>query len=109
MKSILRIIDLSQTIKKITFQGIHYTIDDVSYFIAFSDCHESYLSTINDIDALEIARKSKRVGQRNILNEPPYIEFFTAPRIRFAFESIHDFHEVRHRIRKMGWTTMDLT
>ncbi|MEL6526664.1 MAG: hypothetical protein AAFQ07_13240 [Chloroflexota bacterium] len=109
MKIIIRVDKLDDIIRNISEIGIDYIVDGEPYFVDFADCHRSYLETCKERGASEISRASKRVGQRDILNSPPNIEFFTTPITRFEFESVEDFHEVRHRVRKKGWTTMELS
>jgi len=110
VKNTIDVKNMSETIKSISITGITYVNNSgQEIFISFESSHANYLKTIVDDSSIEVARASKRVGQRNIDIHPAYVELFTIPMTRFEFNSIDECHEFRHRIRKVGWSTMETT
>jgi hypothetical protein len=111
MKTIIKIDDFDHIIREITSQGIRYSTDaNGEAFIDFQRCHLNHISSVEQDPILQdVAVEWKPVGQRDVFVQPPYIEFFTHPLTRFEFSNIDDCHQLRHRIRKLGWATMDLS
>ena len=114
-------------IKDITPEGITYLDDNGNeQFIDFAVCYANFVKEVTSPEHWEIIKKSnnytdeawdnyrqgierwKRVGQRDFVAHPPYIEFLSDPIIRFEFETMDEFYQVEGRVRKLGWRTMDL-
>lgn len=94
--------------------GIEYTDDNGNVqFIDFNVCYGNYLerhyrtrSTNDDIDFEGRVRKC--IGQRDLYSNPPYIELFTNPPTRFEFPLKEGFYELRRKIDRANWRTIDL-
>jgi hypothetical protein len=109
MNTTVRVNNFDDSIKSVTPKGIVYiNSDGKEDFLDFTSCHSHYLNTFQSVSSREQATESRRVGQRALSNKPPYIEFFAMPLIRFEFDFVNDCHQLRHLVRKTGWTTMDL-
>jgi hypothetical protein len=110
MKIIIRVKNFDETIKRITAQGILYTTSESDErFISFDECYSNYLRTLKDSPNNDIPSALKYIGQRDILDDPPYIQVFTVPMTRFEFDSVDDWHQLQNEIRKSRWATIDLT
>ena len=111
------------TVRNITNEGINY-IDSNGYegFIDFKQCNENWIQFIKRkenlrVDRLnEIRKFDKYIGQRDSCENPPFIELFTKPFIRFEFiksneypEPIDAFKKLKEDIIKAGWKTLDIS
>ncbi|MEI5908939.1 hypothetical protein WAK64_17975 [Bacillus spongiae] len=59
---------------------------------------------------IEIKRKDKCIGQRDVSADPMFIEFFTRPFTRFEFkgsDSRQAFSSLKDELNAAGWTTLD--
>ena len=106
-------------IEEISITGINY-VDNAgnNATLSFSECNENWLAyrrrteNLNEPQIVELRRKDKTVGQRDIDAEKSYIEFFTRPFTRFEFDSKKqrkEYENLRNSIWKYGWTTCDLS
>jgi hypothetical protein len=122
------IIMAASRIQGITRDGLTYVDDNgTAQFIDFEACFNLYfanfvkpdnLQHIKEINhmtdekltqSIEKRRKWKEVALRNIIGNPPYIEFHTDPPIRFTFEDENNYRKIRTAIEENGWRTFDLS
>ncbi len=105
---IIQVKSLKEMLTEISSEGFTLIVaDDESFQIDFETCFLNHLKEIEPEEKRERYREYRTVGQRNISEN--FIEFFTDPITRLEFDSINDFHELRHRIRRLRWRTIDLT
>lgn len=114
-----------KTILTINEQGVHYLNEqDIEQFIDFNICRKNwvlFVSSGEDFKGKNITEDDTNcVGQRDMFNIPPYIEFFTNPRTRFEFSEgwldqlFHrqkhhsDFLKFQQAISNAGWATFDM-
>lgn len=96
--------------------------------IDFIECRRNWVKYINnseDFDVTDLTEeKTNCVGWRDIFDKPPYIEFFSEPRIRFNFNDRRTLYEwlrkrnsskgkeyfrkLQFKINENGWKTFDL-
>ena len=95
--------------------GINYVDEEGNQqFIDFESCHQNNLMDVEKRwgsqytdEAREFWQRAKYVGIRFTLSDPPAIEFYTVPRIRFEFSTRDRLYEILTGIKKAGWRTND--
>lgn len=117
-----RIIDINSN-------GLIY-IDDLGNkcFVDFSDCRRNWVKHVNisnEYSRNDLNEEDTRcVGERDICANPKYFEFYSKHKIRFIFQckkgfiakflhfqskSSKQFLKLQFDIKKVGWSTFDLT
>ncbi len=113
-------------IREVTALGIKYVDENnVEQFIDFAQCNENYInkqlspenwerhkSGSNQTDAdwdeyVTWIKSHKEVGKRNITALS--LKFFTDPPLKFEFDTLDEWHEVVHLIRRARYRTIDMT
>jgi len=120
------------SIVQISSEGVYYkeSLQEAIKRISFRECRKNWVAYVNESDEFHttdlIEDQTKCVGWRDSCHMPPYIEFFSEPRVRFVFnDSNHILNkiwnnrvsrkETKHfltlqtRINEVGWTTYDLS
>jgi hypothetical protein len=113
-------------IREITPEGLTYVDEEGKLqFIDFEACYQKHMTafmkpehlerykeinymTDEDLQArLELMKDWKEIGGRDLYGNPPYIEFYSDPPVRFEFADVNEFHRVRYLVHKGGWHTFD--
>jgi len=102
-------------ITNITPDGIHY-IDEAGnqQFIAFETCYQNNLAEVEKRWGSDYTdenkafwQKSKYVGVRFALSDPPSVMFYTEPLTEFEFSAREELDKVLMAVKKAGWRTND--
>jgi hypothetical protein len=105
----------------VTQEGIQYIDENGNrQIIDFETCRKNWVEYVNNSEDFAVSNLSisetSCVAWRDITHKPPYIEFFTEPRIRFEFKFSlwclspkQAFIRVQMKIVESGWTTYDLS
>lgn len=116
-----------ERILSINEQGLTYLNElGDKCFLDFEICRRNwvvYANTSGEFVGENISlRDTNCVGWRNVIGEPPYIEFFSEPRTRFEYPSkgwermlglnkrfYKDFYRLQQQIIDADWSTLDLS
>lgn len=113
----------------VTQDGLRYCQNKgQEIYIDFRVCRKNWVSQVNNSRDFSTStlteEQSHSVGWRDISVHPPYIEFFTEPRIRFEFSKPKsgliryfqrllgqgdEFNKLEFSLRRFGWATLDLS
>lgn len=99
-------------IKKITSDGICYTnLEGKESFVDFKECNKNWINYQKKFGENSVTILYKYVGQRNICDNPMFIEFFTKPfvRIEFLKDNKQEFNILKNKLTLLGWETLDLS
>lgn len=96
-------------------KGITYIDEKGDYqSISFNNCHQNFLSNEEKSwgseyteERRQFYQRSKYVGVRYALSDPPALEFYTRPRTVFEFSSREDLSDILVQIKNSGWRTRD--
>ncbi len=105
MKIIITVRRFDDTIKSLTSDGVVYISDDgQEIVIPFQTCYENYLKKHPSL--LQFP-EVKKVGERDI--DKQYVEFETEPITRFEFNNRDDWYRLVGTIRRLRWSTFDMS
>ena len=99
-------------IKKITLNGIYYdSSEENESFIDFKECNKNWINYQKRFGGNSTSTFCRYVGQRNISDNPMFIEFFTKPfvRIEFSKDDKQKFNMLKNKLALLGWETLDLS
>lgn len=89
-------------------------------FIDFEECRKNWVEYVNKSEDFSVnnlsVNETKCIGLRNMINKPPYIEFFTDHKVKIEFKFStfcllphKAFTELQAKITEIGWNTYDLS
>lgn len=116
-------------ITSISYKGLKYVDNNnEEMLIDFHECRKNWVKYMNTSEYFEASKLKEDdtvcVAWRDAFHEPPYIEFFSEPKIQFiypykrtfyewirnmsSYEGYWYFRETCIEIERYGWTTFDL-
>lgn len=101
-----------EKIKKITADCICYVNQKgIEKVINLKECNENWLNYQKRQGKSYVVNFPKYVGQRNVTDDPMFIELFTRPfvRIEFPKDKKSKFDMLKEKLTTLGWATLDLT
>ncbi len=83
-----------------------------AHFIDFSICQENNIARLKNQpwwneEKATFYHKMKYMGIRFALSDPPALEFYTKPHVRFEFTTYDTLYDVLDEIRAFGFRTID--
>jgi hypothetical protein len=112
---IVRIGVANARIKRVTQQRVKY-LDEAGQecFVDLEECARNWVQLHNkdDVDLVRMTSQSwfdhfdsSFVGQRGLLDDPPWVEFMNKRRTRFEFASEKEARPLLRRLRAHVWRT----
>jgi hypothetical protein len=108
----------SENILSITVSELLYRDNEGNQkVIDFQECYQrwlkrelSYQKNNSESSSFPNATSEwKEIGERDALDTPPYIQFYSKQRIQFDFASYEELTAFRMKLWELGkWTTFDL-